>query len=167
MTDYEKDFNHWQNDHSVYSDFTPEPKRSDYDEYGYKPENVVYDGNLVLDKYLVNTYGIEYARKNPREVLRKHTKTIEIQENNKLTEDEVLKIAKAIYKKTLGYQLDKVEITENGVKHYHSDEFLDNYPERRQNPEFTKEEELEALNWVAQMAKTCDKLDNTIYKDKK
>lgn len=71
MTDYEKDFNHWQNDNSLYSDFMPEPKRSDYDEYGYKPENVIYDGNLVLDKYLVDVYGIEYARKNPREVLKK------------------------------------------------------------------------------------------------
>ncbi len=81
MTDYEKDFNHWQNDHSTYSDFMPEPKRSDYDENGYKPENVVYDGNLVLDKYLVNTYGIEYARKNPREVLRKHAKAKEIQKD--------------------------------------------------------------------------------------
>ena len=162
MTDYEKDFNHWQNDQSTYSDFIPEPKHSDYDENGYKPGNVVYDGKLVLDKYLVETYGMDYARKNPREVLKKPVK----EKQNELTEDEVLKIAKAIYKKTLGYQLDKVEVTENGVKHYHSDEFLDNHPERRQNPEYTEEEELEALNWVAQMAKTCDEFDNTIYKEK-
>ena len=50
MTDYEKDFKHWQNDNSLYSDFMPEPKRSDYDEYGYKKNSVIYDGNLILDK---------------------------------------------------------------------------------------------------------------------
>jgi len=167
MTDYEKDYNAWKNDQSVYSDFKPEPKRSDYDEHGYKKGSVIYDGKLVLDKYLVKTYGMDYARKNPREVLSKAVEIKQEDSSNMLTEDEVLKMAKALYKKTLGYQLDKVEITENGVKHYHSDEFLDNHPERRQNPEFTKEEEMEAMNWVAQMAKTCADFDHKIYKEKK
>ena len=71
MTDYEKDYRHWYNDQSKYGDFTPEPNRDDYDENGYKKGKVVYEDNLILDPYLIETYGIEYARKNPLERLTK------------------------------------------------------------------------------------------------
>ena len=65
-----------------------------------------------------------------------------------------IKIATDIYKKTFGYQLDRVKINDDGsTTHIHSDEFLDNHPERRDNPEFTEEEEKEALGFIAKMAK--------------
>ena len=149
MTDYEKDFNHWQNDQSVYSDFIPAPKRSDYDEHGYKKDSVVYDGNLVLDKYLVNTYGIEYARKNPREVLKKSVQIA----NKSIKDSNMLEIVKEICKKTIGYELDKIKIEDNKTKHIHSDEFLENHPERKETPEFTEEEERETLIYLKQLAK--------------
>ena len=65
MTDYEKDYNKWKNDQSFSGRYDLEPKRSDYDEYGFKPNNVIYENNLILDKYLVDMYGIEYARQYP------------------------------------------------------------------------------------------------------
>ncbi len=65
MTDYERDYNSWVMDQSKYRDFEPAPDPSDYDENGYKKGKVVYEGNLVLDPYLINIYGIEYARQNP------------------------------------------------------------------------------------------------------
>ena len=65
MTDYEKDYNRWKNGQSFNGRCDPEPKRSDYDEYGFKANTVIYENNLILDKYLVNTYGIEYVRQNP------------------------------------------------------------------------------------------------------
>ena len=65
MTDYEKDYNKWKNDQSFSGRYDLEPKRSDYDEYGFKPNNVTYENNQILDKYLVDMYGIEYARQYP------------------------------------------------------------------------------------------------------
>ncbi len=65
-----------------------------------------------------------------------------------------MNLLEKIYKKTLGYELDKVTFDENGnPKHYHSDKFLDEHPERRSNPEFTEEEELEVYKFIAEMAK--------------
>ena len=43
MTDYEKDYNKWKNDQSFSGRYDLEPKRSDYDEYGFKPNNVIYE----------------------------------------------------------------------------------------------------------------------------
>lgn len=73
---------------------------------------------------------------------------------NKIKDSDILELAKDVYKKTLGYQLDKVKINGDGtIMHIHSDEFLDNHPERRDNPEFTEDEEIEALGFIAKMAK--------------
>lgn len=65
MTDYERDYNRWKHDQSKARDFEPAPDPKDYDENGFKKGEVVYEGNLVLDSYLISTYGIEYARQNP------------------------------------------------------------------------------------------------------
>lgn len=63
-------------------------------------------------------------------------------------------IVKEIYKKTLAYELDKVTFDENGnPKHYHSDKFLDEHPERKNSPEFTEEEEQELANFLFECAK--------------
>lgn len=65
MADYEKDYQNWkvQHDNSHYT--TPEPNRDDYDENGYKKDSVKYEDNLILDPYLINMYGIDYARQHP------------------------------------------------------------------------------------------------------
>jgi hypothetical protein len=65
MTDYDRDYYNWKHDQSKARDFEPGPDRNDYDENGYKKGSVVYEGDLILDPYLIETYGIEYARQNP------------------------------------------------------------------------------------------------------
>lgn len=63
-------------------------------------------------------------------------------------------IVKEIYKKTLAYELDKVTFDKNGnPKHYHSDKFLEEHPERKDSPEFTEEEEMEVAKFIAAAAK--------------
>ena len=67
----------------------------------------------------------------------------------------VIELATNIYKKTFSYGLDRVKINDDGTTtHIHSDEFLDNHPERRDNPEYTEEEVKEALEWMAKVAKS-------------
>lgn len=64
MTDYEKDLERWKDE--------PYPiaiDRNDYDELGYRKGTVTYEGNKVLDNYLIQTYGIEYAREKPLRIL--------------------------------------------------------------------------------------------------
>ncbi len=57
-----------------------------------------------------------------------------------------LETIRRIYKKTLGYQLERVVVNNDGTTtHLHSDKFLDEHPERRESPEFTEEEEKEQL----------------------
>ena len=74
-------------------------------------------------------------------------------EEKGLDRDKLLEICNGIYKKTLAYSLDRHKINEDGtISHIHSDEFLDEHPERRDNPEFTKEEELEADEHLAKLA---------------
>lgn len=68
MTDYERDYSSWKHDQSKARDFESAPDPSDYDENGYKKDSKnrpVRDGSLELDPYLIETYGIEYARQNP------------------------------------------------------------------------------------------------------
>ena len=65
MTDYERDYSSWKYSQSKARDFEPAPNRNDYDEYGYRKGSVVKERNLILDPYLISTYGIEYARQNP------------------------------------------------------------------------------------------------------
>ena len=60
MTDYEKDQEYWKDE--------PYPiviDRKNYDEHGYRKGTVTYEDGKVLDNYLIQTYGIEYARQNP------------------------------------------------------------------------------------------------------
>ncbi len=64
MTDYEHDLWAWKNDQSKYGDFTPEPNRNNYDEHGYKKGSVVYENGLILDPYLIELYGKDYAINN-------------------------------------------------------------------------------------------------------
>lgn len=67
---------------------------------------------------------------------------------------EKMNIAFNIYKKTLAYELEKIQINDDGTTtHFHSDTFLDEHPERRSNPEFTEEEELQVYKFIAEMAK--------------
>lgn len=69
-----------------------------------------------------------------------------------MEEKELLQLCDTIYKKTLGYSLDRIVLNENGTtSHIHSDEFLDEHPERRNNPEFTEEEELEAAKYLEKL----------------
>ena len=71
-----------------------------------------------------------------------------------MNNDKRLNLAKEVYKKTLAYELDKVTFDENGnPKHYHSDRFLNEHPERRSNPEFTEEEELQLYKFIAEIDK--------------
>ena len=71
-----------------------------------------------------------------------------------MEKEEFLQICNDIYKKTLAYSLDKIKINEDGTTtHLHSDEFLDEHPERRDTPEFTKEEEAEQYQFLYNLAK--------------
>ena len=71
-----------------------------------------------------------------------------------MEQEELLEVCKNIYKKTLGYSLEKIKINEDGTTtHLHSDEFMDEHPERRQTPEFTEAEEFEQMSWIAKLAK--------------
>ena len=70
-----------------------------------------------------------------------------------MEEKDIIQLCGIIYKNTLGYSLEKIKINDDGTTtHLHSDEFLDEHPERRDNPEFTKEEELEAAEYLAKLA---------------
>lgn len=63
--------------------------------------------------------------------------------------EEVIKLTKDIYKKTLSYELERLVVNDDGTTtHIHSDRFLDEYPLRKNSPEFTKEEEREQENFM-------------------
>lgn len=64
MTDYEKDMEKWKDEPYPIID-TKMPNPNDYDEQGYRKGTVTYEDGKVLDNYLIQTYGIEYARQNP------------------------------------------------------------------------------------------------------
>lgn len=65
-----------------------------------------------------------------------------------------LKIAHEIYKATLAYSLSKYEPNPDGsFTHVHSDEFLDKHPERKDNPEYTEEEEKAEMQYVYDVAR--------------
>ena len=84
-----------------------------------------------------------------------------------MEEKELLQICNDIYKKTLGYSLEKIKINDDGtITHLHSDEFLDKYPERRDTPEFTKEEEVEIAQYLAELAKVDYKKFGPLYQKK-
>lgn len=64
MNDYQKDVLNHSVGVNCYNELD-EPRLSDYDENGYRNGSVTYEDNLILDNYLIQMYGIEYARKYP------------------------------------------------------------------------------------------------------
>lgn len=61
---------------------------------------------------------------------------------------------KKVMEKTIFYDLESFIPQEDGtVKHFHSDRFLDEHPERKNSPEFTEEEELEVYKFISECAK--------------
>ena len=73
--------------------------------------------------------------------------------NNEISLEKIYEI----YKKTIGYSLEKVIINDDGTTtHLHSDEFLENHPERVSSPEFTEEEENEEVRFMHEMVKSFD-----------
>ena len=69
--------------------------------------------------------------------------------------EKIIKLAWEIYKKTLAYELDSLQVNDDETTtHMHSDKFLDEHPERRDSPEFTDEEEKEQAELIATMART-------------
>ncbi len=62
LTEYEKDLERWECDSSG---TISKPNKKDYDEFGYKKGTVTYEDGKILDNYLIEIYGIEYARQNP------------------------------------------------------------------------------------------------------
>ena len=72
--------------------------------------------------------------------------------------EEIIKLAMEIYKKTLSYELDSLQVNDDGTTtHMHSDRFLDEHPERRNSPEFTDKEEEEQAVLIATMARAVYK----------
>lgn len=68
--------------------------------------------------------------------------------------NDFLSIVKNVYKQTFGYELDKLKVNDDGTTtHIHSDRFLDEHPERKDNPEFTNEEELEMAKFIEKIAR--------------
>lgn len=69
--------------------------------------------------------------------------------------EKIIKLAREIYKKTLSYELDSLQVNDDGTTaHMHSDKFLDEHPERMASPEFTDEEEKEQAQLIATVART-------------
>lgn len=65
MSTYEHDMAQW-NFHADHDFNVPErPNRNDYDSHGYKKGTVTYKDGLILDNYLITTYGMEYAMREP------------------------------------------------------------------------------------------------------
>lgn len=76
---------------------------------------------------------------------------------NKPSNELSLEMIYEIYKKTIGYSLEKVFVNDDGTTtHLHSDEFLENHPERISSPEFTEEEEIEQVKFMYEMVKSFD-----------
>jgi len=68
--------------------------------------------------------------------------------------EKTMKLAWDIYKKTLSYELDRLQVNDDGTTtHLHSDRFLDEHPERMDSPEFTDEEEKKQAELIATMAR--------------
>ena len=68
--------------------------------------------------------------------------------------DSEFRLAHEIYKKTLAYSLSKYEPNPDGsFTHVHSDEFIDKHPERKDNPEYTEEEEEMEMQYLHDVAR--------------
>ena len=62
-------------------------------------------------------------------------------------------LVKKVMEKTIFYDLESFIPQEDGtVKHFHSDRFLDEHPERKDTPNFTEEEEQEQIDFLAKIA---------------
>lgn len=64
MTDYDNDMLNYNSGVNRQNEMDI-PDRGNYDEHGYKKGTVTYEDGKVLDNYLIQIYGIEYARQNP------------------------------------------------------------------------------------------------------
>lgn len=62
-----------------------------------------------------------------------------------------------IYKQTLAYGLSKYKPNPDGsFTHVHSDEFLDKHPERKDNPEYTEDEEKAEMQYLYDVVRFLD-----------
>ena len=66
MTDYERDMIRWRNtpESADLNGCNPMPNRADYDRHGNKPGTKYTSDGLVIDPYLVELYGMDYAIEN-------------------------------------------------------------------------------------------------------
>lgn len=66
MTDLEKDYlNYKVESDNRFDVSSEEPDPTDYDENGYKKDTTTEIDGHILDNYLIQMYGIEYAKKYP------------------------------------------------------------------------------------------------------
>lgn len=85
-----------------------------------------------------------------------------------MKKEEIINLCHDIYKKTLAYSLESIKINEDGTTtHLHSDEFLDNHPERRDSPEFTEEEETDVAKFLYAMSMHLAKEERKMMKERK
>ena len=63
--------------------------------------------------------------------------------------DNEFRLVHEIYKQTLAYSLSKYEPKPDGsFAHVHSDKFIDKHPERKNNPEYTEDEEKAEMQYL-------------------
>lgn len=63
--------------------------------------------------------------------------------------DSEFRLVHEIYKQTLVYSLSKYKPNPDGsFTHVHSDKFIDKHPERKDNPEYTEEEEKAEMQYL-------------------
>lgn len=66
MSDFERDMAHWRNasESADLNGCNPRPQRENYDERGNRIGTKYTDDGKVIDPYLVEVYGMDYAIKN-------------------------------------------------------------------------------------------------------
>lgn len=66
MTDLEKDYlNYNVASNNRFDASSEEPDPTNYDENGYRKDTTTEVDDYILDNYLIQMYGIEYAKKYP------------------------------------------------------------------------------------------------------
>lgn len=66
MTDLEKDnLNYNVASNNIFDASHEEPNPTNYDKNGYKKDTTTDVDGYILDNYLIQMYGIEYAKKYP------------------------------------------------------------------------------------------------------
>ena len=68
MTDFERDIARWRNapESADLNGCNPKPQRENYDKRGNRIGTKYTDDGKVIDPYLVEMYGMDYAIKNAR-----------------------------------------------------------------------------------------------------